>query len=192
MGLRESLILVGHGLGVEFDNVSDEVIQPIVAEREVVTQYLSVTPGQVAGVHQTIYGKGRINASLELRMYVGAEDVAADRVIVTGVPNVEMVIKDGVHGDRATAAMVVNAIPRVVQARAGMLTMDDIPVTGKRREAASSPACCPECRPPPTTLDDRVTCHTSSNAVTTSPRPRAPRPPHAADHDALSYATHPN
>lgn len=40
-----------------------------------------------------------------------------------------MVIKDGVHGDRATAAMVVNAIPRVVQARAGVLTMDDIPVS---------------------------------------------------------------
>ncbi|MEA2490608.1 MAG: hypothetical protein QOH21_2400 [Acidobacteriota bacterium] len=129
MGLRESLILVGHGLGVEFDSVSDETIQPIVAEREVVTQYLRVAPGQVAGVHQTIYGKGRINVSLELRMYVGAEDVAADRVIITGVPNVEMVIKDGVHGDRATAAMVVNAIPRVVQARAGVLTMDDIPVS---------------------------------------------------------------
>jgi hypothetical protein len=55
--------------------------------------------------------------------------VASDRVIITGVPNVEMVIKDGVHGDRATAAMVVNAIPRVVQARAGVLTMDDIPVS---------------------------------------------------------------
>jgi 4-hydroxy-tetrahydrodipicolinate reductase len=129
MGLRESLMMVGHGLGVEFESVSDEHIQPIVAEREVVTQYLRVAPGQVAGVHQTIYGKGRINVSLELRMYVGAEDVAADRVIITGVPNVEMVIKDGVHGDRATAAMVVNAIPRVVQARAGVLTMDDIPVS---------------------------------------------------------------
>ena len=129
MGLRESLMLVGNGLGVDFTEVSDEKIEPIIAEREVVTQYLKVAPGQVAGVHQTIYGKGRIDVSLELRMYVGAEAVAADRVIVHGVPDVEMEIKNGVHGDRATAAMVVNSIPRIMQARHGVLTMDDIPVS---------------------------------------------------------------
>jgi hypothetical protein len=129
MGLKESLMLVGNGLGVEFESVSDEKIEPIVAKREVVTQYLRVAPGQVAGVHQTIYGKGRIDVSLELRMYVGAEDVAADRVIVRGVPDVEMEIKGGVHGDRATAAMVVNSIPRIVQARSGVLTMDDIGIS---------------------------------------------------------------
>jgi 4-hydroxy-tetrahydrodipicolinate reductase len=129
MGLKESLMMVGNGLGVEFDHVTDEVIEPIVADREVVTQYLKVAPGQVAGVHQTIEGMGRINVSLELRMYVGAEAVAADRVIVRGTPDVEMEIKGGVHGDRATAAMVVNSIPRVVQARPGVLTMDDIPVS---------------------------------------------------------------
>jgi len=129
MGLKESLMMVGSGLGVEFEHVTDEKIEPIVAEREVVTQYLRVAPGQVAGVHQTIYGKGRIDVSLELRMYVGAEDVAADRVIVHGVPDVEMEIKGGVHGDRATAAMVVNSIPRIVQARPGVLTMDDIAIS---------------------------------------------------------------
>jgi len=129
MGLRESLMMVGAGLGVEFEHVTDETIAPILAEREVVTQYLRVAPGQVAGVHQTIFGTGRINVSLELRMYVGAEAVAADRVIVKGVPDVEMVIKDGVHGDRATAAMVVNSIPRMAHARHGVITMDDIPIS---------------------------------------------------------------
>jgi 2,4-diaminopentanoate dehydrogenase len=129
MGLRESLMMVGNGLGVEFDSVSDEKIEPIVAPREIVTQYLKVAPGQVAGVHQTIEGRGRINVSLELRMYVGAEDVAADRVVVRGTPDVEMEIKGGIHGDRATAAMVVNAIPRVISARPGVLTMDDIPMS---------------------------------------------------------------
>jgi len=129
MGLRESLMLVGSGLGVEFDHVSDEKIEPIIATREVVTQYLEVAPGQVAGVHQTIEGHGKIKVRLELRMYVGAEDVAADRVIVKGVPDLELEIKGGVHGDRATAAMVVNAIPRLTTARPGVLTMDDIPIS---------------------------------------------------------------
>ena len=129
MGLKESLMMVGNGLGVDFEKVTEEKIEPIVAKKEVVTQYLKVAPGQVAGVHQTIEGRGRIKVSLELRMYVGAEDVAADRVIVKGVPDIEMEIKHGVHGDRATAAMVVNAIPRVVSARPGLLTMDDIPIS---------------------------------------------------------------
>ncbi len=129
MGLKESLMMVGAGLGVEFESVTDEKIDPIVADREIVTQYLRVAPGQVAGVHQTIYGRGRIDVSLELRMYVGAEDVAADRVIVRGVPDVEMEIKGGVHGDRATAAMVVNSIPRITQTRCGVLTMDDIAIS---------------------------------------------------------------
>jgi hypothetical protein len=129
MGLRESLILVGNGVGVEYDEVSDEKIEPIVADREVVTPFLKVAPGQVAGVHQTIDGKGKINVSLELKMFVGAEATAADRVVIKGVPDLEMVIKGGVHGDRATAAMVVNSIPRVITARPGVLTMDDIPIS---------------------------------------------------------------
>jgi 4-hydroxy-tetrahydrodipicolinate reductase len=129
MGLRESLMMVGHGLGIPFDRISDEVIDPIVAQKRVVTQYLEVEPGQVAGVHQTIHGKGRIDVSLELRMYVGAEDVAGDYVNVRGVPDVEMTIKSGIHGDRATAAMVVNSIPRIVKAPHGVLTMNDIPIS---------------------------------------------------------------
>lgn len=129
MGLRESLMMVGKGLGAEFTSVTEEKIEPIVAEREVVTQYLKVAPGEVAGVHQTIEGTGKIRVSLELRMYVGADELAADRVIIKGVPDIEMEIKGGVHGDRATAAMVVNAIPRVVQAPPGVLTMDDIAIS---------------------------------------------------------------
>src|SRR5437763_262664 len=142
MGLRESLLMVGNGLGVEFEQVSDEKIEPIVAEREVVTQYLKVAPGQVAGVHQTIGGKGRIDVRLELRMYVGAEDVAADRVVVRGVPDLELEIKVGVHGDRATEAMVVNAIQRVVSARPGVLTMDDIPVSFRYAMPRNVIVCC--------------------------------------------------
>ncbi|HEX7705754.1 MAG TPA: dihydrodipicolinate reductase [Thermoanaerobaculia bacterium] len=129
MGLKESLIMIGSGLGVDFQSISEETIEPIVADRRITTQFLEVERGQVAGVHQTICGKGRIDVSLELRMYVGAEDVAADRVIVRGVPDIEMKIKGGVHGDRATAAMAVNCIPRIVVARAGVLTMDDIPIS---------------------------------------------------------------
>src|SRR4029077_19077882 len=64
MGLRESLMMVGNGLGAELWEVSEKKKEPILAHREVVTQYLKVAPGQVAGVHQTIDGRGKINVSL--------------------------------------------------------------------------------------------------------------------------------
>jgi 4-hydroxy-tetrahydrodipicolinate reductase len=128
MGLCESLMLIAKGLGVELEDVSHEVIEPMIAERDIVTQYLSVRAGDVAGVHQTIFGKGRIDVSLDIRMYVGAYE-PSDRIIIKGVPDVEMVIPGGVHGDLATAAMAVNCIPRLVAAPPGVLTMDDIPVS---------------------------------------------------------------
>lgn len=128
MGLRESLMLVGNGLGLDFSDVSDEVIKPIIADKDITTQYLTVKRGEVAGVHQTIFGKGRIDVSLELKMYVGAAN-PVDEVIIKGVPDISAKITGGVHGDRATAAMVVNSIPRVVAARPGVLTMDDIPIS---------------------------------------------------------------
>lgn len=130
MGLKESLIMIADGLNIELDEVSEETIQPVMAQSEIVTPYLKVAPGQVAGVHQFIRGarKGRIEISLDIKMYVGAND-PRDQVNIKGVPDVSMRIDGGVHGDRATAAMVVNAIPRVVAARPGVLTMDDIPIS---------------------------------------------------------------
>lgn len=130
MGLRESLLLIANGLGAELDQVSDEQILPLMAEERIVTRYAQVDPGQVAGVHQTIHGSSKANLriSLDIKMYVGARD-PRDEVFVRGVPDLHARIEGGVHGDRATAAMAVNAIPRVVVARPGVLTMDDIPIS---------------------------------------------------------------
>jgi hypothetical protein len=130
MGLKESLMMVADGLYIELDEVSNEEILPVMADSEITTQYLKVPRGQVAGVHQRIHGakKGRIEITLDIKMYVGAKD-PRDQILIKGVPDVNARIEGGVHGDRATAAMVVNAIPRVVAARPGVLTMDDIPIS---------------------------------------------------------------
>jgi 4-hydroxy-tetrahydrodipicolinate reductase len=128
MGLRESLMLIANGLGVEFSEVSEEMIAPVLAERAVTTNFLTVKAGEAAGVHQTISGRGTVDVSLELKMYVGAPD-PIDEIVIHGVPDITARISGGIHGDRATAAMVVNTIPRVIAARPGVLTMDDIPVS---------------------------------------------------------------
>ena len=63
----------------------------------------------------------------EFQAYLGAEE-SYDAVYITGAPNLEVVIKGGTHGDIATASLVVNAIPKIVNALPGLVTMKDIPI----------------------------------------------------------------
>jgi len=99
----------------------------VVVERPLRSQFLTVEPGRVAGVRQIGVGTvaGRAAVTLDLRMHLGAER-SVDRIHVEGTPPLEVTV-EGVHGDLATAAMVVNAIPRVVAAPPGLTTMLDLP-----------------------------------------------------------------
>ena len=128
VGLTESIAMIAAGLGWELDDIRDE-IEPIVAESEIGSQYLTVKPGQAAGVKQTGRGLkgGQELITLDFQASLGAKE-SYDAVYITGTPNMEVVIKGGTHGDIATAAMVVNAIPRVIEAPPGLLTMKDLPL----------------------------------------------------------------
>jgi 4-hydroxy-tetrahydrodipicolinate reductase len=129
MGLRESLTMLANGMDLELARITDETIEPIMAEERVLTEYLTVGLGDVAGIRQEITATSTsgVELRLEILMYVGAKD-PADSVEIHGLPDVSATIRGGIHGDRATAAMVVNAIPRILTARPGLLSMDDISV----------------------------------------------------------------
>ncbi len=128
-GLPESVAMVADGLGFTIDDIT-ETIDPVIAQETVQTEYLEVAPGQVAGVHQIARGtaRGEEKIYLELRMYVGAKQ-PADSVDLKGEPNLSLIIPGGTHGDVATAAVVVNTIPAIVAAPAGLRTSRDLPLT---------------------------------------------------------------
>ena len=128
-GLPESIAMVADGLGFALDDIS-ETIEPVIADTAVKTEFLEVQPGQVAGVHQIARGsaKGDVKVYMELRMYVGAKE-PADSVELKGEPNLSLVIPGGTHGDVATAAVVVNAIPQILAAPAGLRTGRDLPLS---------------------------------------------------------------
>ncbi len=127
VGLEESAGMIASAMGWEIDEYS-ETIDPVIAEKKVSSDFITVEPGQAAGVEQIAIGKmkGKEVLRMEFRAYLGAPE-SYDAVYVTGTPDLEVVIKNGVQGDIATASMVVNAIPRVINAPAGLLTMKDIP-----------------------------------------------------------------
>ncbi|MFZ0039261.1 MAG: hypothetical protein WAK91_17685 [Candidatus Acidiferrales bacterium] len=125
-GLPESVAMVADGLGLEIDDIS-ESIEPVIATEHVKTEFLEVAAGQVAGVHQIARGKigGKEKVFLELKMYVGAKD-PGDTIELEGEPRLALTIPGGTHGDLATAAVVVNAIPIILSAPAGLRTSRDL------------------------------------------------------------------
>jgi 4-hydroxy-tetrahydrodipicolinate reductase len=126
VGLTESAWMILDGLGWEPDEVREE-IRPVLAERDVRLEGGTIPAGAVAGVRQRLEALrgGEELLSLDLAMYVGAES-PRDRVCVYGVPDLGFVAAGGVHGDRATAAMVLNALPAVLRRPPGLLTMLDL------------------------------------------------------------------
>ncbi len=115
-----------------------EAIEPICADTPTPMAEGVVQRGQVLGLHQTAEGEvgTRTVISLTLDMAVGIGPTR-DHVRLVGRPSLELDIPGGLHGDTATAAIVVNAIPRVVAAPPGLLVMSDLPppVPGPPRAA---------------------------------------------------------
>ncbi len=128
VGLPESAHMIAAGLGWKLDRV-EETIEPAIAPRDLDTEFLRIPAGAAAGVkqHARAYRGGEVAISLDLQMYVGAES-PRDHVLIDGAPPIDMTISGGVAGDIATAAIVVNVIPKLLAAPAGMLTMRDIPL----------------------------------------------------------------
>jgi len=128
IGLRESLLLLADGLGWALDDI-EETLQPMVAERVVETPFLTAQAGEVAGIHHAItgYKTGEPALSLDLKMYVGADD-PRDAVQVEGDPPIDLVIQNGIFGDTATVGALVNTVPLALEAKPGLRTMKDLPV----------------------------------------------------------------
>ena len=128
VGLPESLAMVADALGLPIEEIK-ETIEPVLARKRIKTQFLTVEPGQVAGLHQKAVGfQGRKPLiQLELQMYVGAEN-PNDCLELEGSPHMTLVIPGGSPGDTATASMVVNSIPKILTARAGLRTSLDLAV----------------------------------------------------------------
>lgn len=124
VGFAESILLLASIIGLRLDRV-EEGQEAIIAERHYETQYFKVEPGQVKGV--VGHGSGFINGKevirVELRACVGCEDF--EEVKLEGEPSITW-RSTGTPGDPATAAVIVNLIPRVFNARPGLITLKDL------------------------------------------------------------------
>jgi hypothetical protein len=126
VGLTESVQMIAAAMAWTLDRTED-VLEPIVADRRVETPALTIEAGDCLGVSQTGRGicNGKEVVTLVFQAAIGLEN-PRDRVVITGEPGIDATIAGGVNGDIATCAMVTNAIPVVLNARPGLRTMADI------------------------------------------------------------------
>jgi 4-hydroxy-tetrahydrodipicolinate reductase len=128
VGFTESIAMIADALGWKLDRITDD-IQPKIADKTVESEFLAVDAGYVCGIIQDGAGYRNGDAVIRLHMeaYLGAPE-SYDSVLVEGSPRLDMKIAGGVHGDIATASIVVNSIPKVIDAAPGLHTMRDLPI----------------------------------------------------------------
>jgi hypothetical protein len=123
VGLTESIAMIADAMGWTLDRITDD-IQPKLATATISSDYLAVDPGYVCGIVQdgVGYRKGEPVIRLHMEAYLGAPE-SYDAVEIDGSPRISQKIAGGIHGDVATASIVVNSIPRVLSATPGLHTM---------------------------------------------------------------------
>ena len=119
VGLTESIAMIADALGWTLDRITDD-IQPKLAPVTISSEFLAVDPGYVCGIIQdgVGYRKGEPVIRLHMEAYLGAPE-SYDSVEIEGSPKLSMKIAGGIHGDVATASIVVNSIPKGARRRAG-------------------------------------------------------------------------
>jgi 4-hydroxy-tetrahydrodipicolinate reductase len=132
IGLPESIGLIALAMGWKVGEIQER-IAPIVAEKNLESKFLKVQAGLVAGIRQVAKGivAGQELVVLDLRMYIGAQN-PHDSILIEGVPSIDLTIKGGVQGDRATPAVVVNSIPRLESLEPRLRTVIDLPPPSAR------------------------------------------------------------
>lgn len=132
VGLPESVGLISLAMGWKVGEIQER-ITPVIAEKQVASDRIAVQAGAVAGVRQVAKGilAGHELVVLDLRMYIKAPN-PHDSILIDGCPPVDMTIRGGVHGDVATPAVIVNALPRLKVLQPGLRTMVDMPPLSPR------------------------------------------------------------
>ena len=132
VGFAESIGMISKALGWKLDYF-DQQMEPILTNVDRKSPYGFAKKGNVAGVNMT--GQGYVDGEVKIDM-IHPQQIepelggthTGDYITLEGTPPVNMTIQPEVNGGIGTIAMCVNMIPHVINARAGLKTMIDLPV----------------------------------------------------------------
>jgi hypothetical protein len=126
VGLGESIHFLAHYLRWPLDRW-DETLEPILADRPLTCGLGPIPRGHAAGVRQVGrgYRSGTAVITLEFQAAIAQPD-PHDRIKIEGDPEIDLVLRNGVHGDTATSAILLNCIAPLLRAPPGLHTMATI------------------------------------------------------------------
>ena len=132
VGFAESVQMIADAIGVKLDKFEQQM-KPIVTTIDRKSPYGFAAAGNIAGVNMT--GQGIINNEVFIDMKHPQQiepemegTHTGDYINIKGTPEVHMAITPEIDGGIGTIAMCVNMIPHVLNAKAGLKTMIDLPV----------------------------------------------------------------
>ncbi|WP_026475786.1 2,4-diaminopentanoate dehydrogenase [Alkaliphilus transvaalensis] len=132
VGFAESIQMIADAIGWKVDKFEQQM-KPIVTTVDRKSPHGFAAAGDVAGVNMT--GQGYVDGEVKINMIHPQQiepemegTFTGDYINIKGTPEVNMSIKPEVEGGLGTIAMCVNMIPHVINARAGLKTMLDLPV----------------------------------------------------------------
>ncbi len=129
VGLMESMRMINDALNLGADKFEEFAPEPVIAEAKISTHFATIEPGNVIGLKSRATASYRDLTMIEMNFvaYAGANP-EYDEIQIDGYPDIHQRIEGGVMGDIGTVAMVLNMIPIVFNAPAGLHTMKDLPV----------------------------------------------------------------
>lgn len=147
LGYFETLDMIATMLGVELDS-KEAFVEPAVLTRDLDLGWVGFTAGTIGGQRRTYRGLLGGRPVVELAICWTMSHDALDpqwsdpegfSVVIEGTPRVDATIRFGEPGQDAmtvlmdsTAVAAVNAIPFVCDARPGVITPIDLPITGSQ------------------------------------------------------------
>jgi 4-hydroxy-tetrahydrodipicolinate reductase len=126
VGLTESAQAVASALGWDATDTT-ETIEPVVAESPRPSAFGTIEPGSIAGIDQVavvrVDGEERVRLHLQMAVGIGPSQ---DDIRLTGDPDLHLIVPGGLHGDLATAAVLVNTIDSIRHAEPGLRVMSEL------------------------------------------------------------------
>jgi 4-hydroxy-tetrahydrodipicolinate reductase len=132
VGLLESLHLLAALCGLTVDR-HEETAEAVAADRPLDSAAGPIARGGAAGVRQVARGWRGERLVVELTFDARLDQPrVSDHLVLEGVPRVEVELAGGLHGDLATSALTVHALPPLLEKGPGLWTMGDLPLSRRR------------------------------------------------------------
>lgn len=132
VGFKESIGMIGHGMGIEISNFNQKM-EPIITDVNRKSAYGFAAKGHVTGVEMSATGEYNNQEFIkmlhpqQIEPHLGGV-TTGDYIKINGSPNINMAITPEVDGGIGTIAICVNMIPHIINASPGLKTMIDLPV----------------------------------------------------------------